>query len=347
MKAATDRADEADDAGPCECVVRERDRDYMAQHGGLAPPRTTLRPAVTRVHRPRLAIVTAPPPTTITLQPLATARRRQLHPPIEAIVATSAGNGGGDSVTLATPRPDGERTVNEYVETPFRPAAGVEAVSTPFSSSVSVIKSTSSARTSVGRVRDPHFEEVHLPMNKGPPWPGRGAVVSKQPGASATFKKECASGGAGGSGECYRGSIICPECSRCRCESCRQPRPLPSKWLCNNKCLFSAETSVDYASCLCFVKGLSYHCAGDPDGDGDTCVDDPCSCGPPDCLARWGYLGLLSVLLPCLWCYWPLRGCAHLCERCYARYSGQGCRCQPPASDLTPEKRLLASSPDF
>ncbi|KAH8370042.1 hypothetical protein KR093_001981 [Drosophila rubida] len=193
--------------------------------------------------------------------------------------------------------------------------------------------------------------------------------------------------------------IVCPRCGRCRCEQCQSPRPLPQTWVCNKTCLCSAESIIDYASCLCCAKALFYHCARDNDceldcdegnGDGTPCVDNPCSCGPYKRTQRWGWLGALSIVLPCLWCYWPMRGCAKLCEQCYARLAGRGCRC-PHSSvigggggvgsgvglgiglgisgagfehggggggcsaasrilrkgDLTPEKRLLDSSPDY
>lgn len=321
----------------------------MAHHGGLAhqtsasPPSLQQqqssfpppRPPMARVHRPRPAIMTPPPPTTVILQPLGTttpaspisttSRRRQ--PPTAA------------EVTLAAPRPDGERTVNEYVETPFRPAS--EQPDKNFGDLV---------REECPR-DPPHHQVLHLP-------------VTKQPGAAVTFKKDASGSSSGVSapsdagtsaGDCFRGSIICPECGRCRCESCRKPRPLPSRWLCNNACFCSAETSLDYASCLCCVKGFFYHCSKDYELDHDdgsaSCADDPCSCGPHRLLARWGCLAAVSLVLPCLWCYWPLKGCVGLCEKCYAGYSSQGCRCEPrrdpKLSDVTPEKRLLDSSPDF
>jgi len=58
-------------------------------------------------------------------------------------------------------------------------------------------------------------------------------------------------------------SIICPQCERCRCLACRTPRPLPSRWICSDKCLCSADACVDYVSCLCCVKALFYHCSCD------------------------------------------------------------------------------------
>ncbi|XP_053683456.1 protein sprouty [Sabethes cyaneus] len=128
-------------------------------------------------------------------------------------------------------------------------------------------------------------------------------------------------------------SITCPQCKKCRCEECQRPRQLPSRWLCDNTCLCSAETVIDYASCFCCVKALYYHCAKDHElereSDTISCADDPCSCLPHKRTTRWGWLGALSLALPCLWCYWPMRGCVALGAKCYAKHSRHGCRCQP------------------
>ncbi|CAO1363437.1 unnamed protein product [Diamesa serratosioi] len=183
-------------------------------------------------------------------------------------------------------------------------------------------------------------------------------------------------------------SITCPQCNRCRCEECQRPRKLPSRWICDDNCFCSAETIIDFASCLCCVKALYYHCSKDHEldceSDSISCADNPCSCVPYKRTSRWGCLSALSLLLPCLLCYWPMRGCVSLCAKCYAKHSRHGCRCnneqstnnnnnfnsrlniinltssngpespQPPTNhhhhrrsnnnDLTPEKRLLDSS---
>ena len=127
-------------------------------------------------------------------------------------------------------------------------------------------------------------------------------------------------------------SIICPQCERCRCLACRTPRPLPSSWMCHDKCLCSADACVDYVSCLCCVKALFYHCACDAEDDAcdasdAACADRPCSCSGPRPLARWACLASLSFLLPCLVCYWPLRGGVRCVEMCYQRCTSHGCRC--------------------
>lgn len=250
---------------------------HMAHHGGPT--------SLPRAHRPRAPIMSAPAPQTAPLAPL--------RPP--------------PPVSLVAPRPEAERSTNEYVETPFRAAPPSPPPQPP-------------------RVQRP----ARLALPPPPP------PVTKQPATTATFSKELP--------ECTaRPSIMCPECGRCRCDSCQQPRPLPSKWVCNNKCLCSADAIIDYFSCLCCVKGLFYHCS-DSDG-GESCADDPCGCGPEKRAARWGCLTALSCVLPCLLCYWPLQGCKRMVEACYARHSRQGCRCRPLLT--TPEKRLLDSGPDF
>lgn len=247
----------------------------MANHGGGPSPPTALLPPSSR------AVIHQRPVRTMNLSSPTTTPPTRPVPP----------------VTLTVPRPENERSANEYVETPFRPVA---------------------------------------PPPPAPPRPARLELppipVTKQPAASFTKDPppECAT----------RPSIMCPDCGRCRCESCQQPRPLPQKWVCNNSYLISADSVIDYTSCLCCVKGLFYHCS-ESDGD-QSCADAPCGCNPDKRVARWSCLTALSLVLPCLWLYWPLRGCKRVVEACYARHSRTGCRCRPPLP--TPEKRLLDSS---
>jgi len=84
-------------------------------------------------------------------------------------------------------------------------------------------------------------------------------------------------------------------------------------------CGHDSEEIVDYATCMCCVKGLFYHCTKDSDCEGSI-ADDPCSCSGPlkSCLPRWGCLAIFSLFLPCLWCYPPIAGCrkAATCLSC-------------------------------
>lgn len=117
----------------------------------------------------------------------------------------------------------------------------------------------------------------------------------------------------------------CEDCGKCKCQECTYPRTLPSCWICDKQCLCSAQEVVDYGTCVCLVKCLFYHCSND---DEDNCADNPCSCSQAHCCTRWSAIGLMSVFLPCLWCYLPAKGCLKLCQGCYDRAKRPGCRCE-------------------
>ena len=151
--------------------------------------------------------------------------------------------------------------------------------------------------------------------------------IREQPGSLK--KPGCVTGGVGSdsSSEPVEDSIVCPVCGRCRCDACRAPRPLPQRLLCDT-CLLSVDTCVDFTSCMCCVKAAAYHCAASDSGS--RAADRPCSCAPAGagCCLRWTALLLLTALVPCLACYWPLRAAARLAQVCYGR--GEGCSCPPP-----------------
>lgn len=76
---------------------------------------------------------------------------------------------------------------------------------------------------------------------------------------------------------------------------------------------------IEWVACACCARGMLYHCLSDADGN----YGHPCVCEPSDdsqC-AKWTALALLSVVVPCLWCYWPLT----VCHRC-----GMRCGCCGP-----------------
>ncbi|KAJ1530916.1 hypothetical protein ONE63_005755 [Megalurothrips usitatus] len=329
----------------------------MAHHGGrptpaatpLATPLTLPIPAgpvaapagpnngrssLPRVHRPvpvppRPSSAAPPtPPRPHPPPPAAPAARLSPSPPMAELVPVPAEVA---EVSLTTPRPDGERRANEYVETPVALAlrAGVGAGAAAVSSRCKTAAASPGTARHHHRTRDGgangHRQSVNLPVRQQP------TTFKKEPGLGlgpgAALAPTAASRGS---------SILCSECGRCRCASCREPRPLPSRWLCDDACFCSAETTVDYATCLCCVKGLFYHCGSAGDEGGVWCADDPCSCagggsaggaGSRRC-ARWSCLALASVALPCLLCYWPLRGLVRATELCYARYCDDGCRCE-------------------
>ncbi|KAF7206860.1 protein sprouty homolog 3 [Nothobranchius furzeri] len=125
--------------------------------------------------------------------------------------------------------------------------------------------------------------------------------------------------------ELGRHQFICERCGRCKCRECCSPRQLPSCWTCGQRCLCSAESAVEYGTCLCCVKGLFYHCSAQDDED--DCADRPCSCGPAHACARWTTMALLALCLPCLCCYLPARLCLALCQCANDRMNRPGCRC--------------------
>ncbi|KAF9407829.1 hypothetical protein HW555_012285 [Spodoptera exigua] len=66
------------------------------------------------------------------------------------------------------------------------------------------------------------------------------------------------------------------------------------------------RSCIDCVSCIKCAQCMLYHCMADAEGD---FALHPCACAPPDeaCAKRWMGVSLLSVLVPCLWCYPPLR----------------------------------------
>ncbi|TNN36659.1 Protein sprouty 3 [Liparis tanakae] len=135
--------------------------------------------------------------------------------------------------------------------------------------------------------------------------------------------------------------FICERCGRCKCQECCAPRRLPSCWACGQRCLCSAESAVEYGTCLCCVKGLFYHCSAQDDED--NCADRPCSCGPAHACARWGTMGLLALCLPCLCCYPLARLCLALCQCAHDRNARPGCRC---SNTNTVCRKISASNPN-
>ncbi|XP_055798468.1 protein sprouty homolog 3-like [Salvelinus fontinalis] len=135
--------------------------------------------------------------------------------------------------------------------------------------------------------------------------------------------------------------FICERCGRCKCQECCAPRSLPSYWVCRQRCLCSAQSAVEYGTCLCCVKGLFYHCSAQDDED--NCADRPCACTPAHACARWGTIGLLALCLPCLCCYPPARLCLALCQRAHDRATRPGCRC---SNTNTVCRKISTSNPN-
>ncbi|KAI4493929.1 hypothetical protein M0804_002105 [Polistes exclamans] len=74
-------------------------------------------------------------------------------------------------------------------------------------------------------------------------------------------------------------------------------------------------------SCLSCAQCMLYHCMSDAEGE---FAQNPCSCNTEEgCGRRWIGLALLSLIVPCLWIYPPLRAvhwCGISCGMCGGRH---------------------------
>lgn len=217
-------------------------------------------------------------------------------------VMSGPGRGGESppsSITLTAPRPGAHRAQNLYVDAPLKAV-------------------TNQPTTRRG-----------LPQ-KQPRLSSRGPVKTPSVIPGGTLKKPAPSPETSSVSSDSSDSIICRECGRCKCEACRQPRPLPQRWVCGETWLCSAQNCVDTLSCMCCVRALFYHCGKDPEEVG---IDKPCSCSADHVNLRWGALSLLSVVMPCLLCYLPLKGCVRATEALYQKATANGCRCEPATNN--------------
>uniref|UniRef100_A0A336M0S8 CSON015104 protein n=1 Tax=Culicoides sonorensis TaxID=179676 RepID=A0A336M0S8_CULSO len=84
------------------------------------------------------------------------------------------------------------------------------------------------------------------------------------------------------------------------------------------------KNGIETISGMQCAKCMVYHCMGDPEGESS---DNPCSCtGESGCTKRWIGLTLLSLIVPCLWCYPPLKACHWIgvtCGICGGRHKPQ------------------------
>ncbi|XP_044749349.1 sprouty-related, EVH1 domain-containing protein 2 [Coccinella septempunctata] len=84
------------------------------------------------------------------------------------------------------------------------------------------------------------------------------------------------------------------------------------------------KSTINKLTCMGCVHCVCYHCAADAEGE---FAPQPCACdcvNDESCVRRWICLTFLSIFLPCLWCYPPLKMC-HWCGMklgvCGARHS--------------------------
>lgn len=98
--------------------------------------------------------------------------------------------------------------------------------------------------------------------------------------------------------------------TRLRCRYCQEF--YTEEWNKRGACDYAPDcfrTVIDRIPGMPCARGLVYHCMSDAEGD---TVAHPCDCGAAvdgGCTKRWFGLALLSLLMPCLWCYPPLKAC--------------------------------------
>lgn len=99
--------------------------------------------------------------------------------------------------------------------------------------------------------------------------------------------------------------------TRLRCRYCQEF--YTEEWNKKGACDYAPDcfrTMIERLPGMQCARGLVYHCMSDAEGD---TVAHPCACVGTgvdgNCTKRWFGLALLSLLMPCLWCYPPLKAC--------------------------------------
>ena len=84
------------------------------------------------------------------------------------------------------------------------------------------------------------------------------------------------------------------------------------------------DTYIDIVTCVCCVGVVVYHCMSDSEDEFNE-IRHPCTCNSTDSsnCKKWTLFSILSIFLPCLWFYWPLKAChkiAIVCGCCGGRH---------------------------
>uniref|UniRef100_A0A673MIQ3 Sprouty related EVH1 domain containing 3 n=1 Tax=Sinocyclocheilus rhinocerous TaxID=307959 RepID=A0A673MIQ3_9TELE len=119
---------------------------------------------------------------------------------------------------------------------------------------------------------------------------------------------------------CKRGSVKGSSSCSSRCVYCRSVFSASENG--RGRCRDAPDPALHCLrqwTCVWCAESLLYHCMSDSEGE----FWEPCSCedsmgGRPHvlCCARWMALLVLSLFVPCMCCYLPLRVCLRCGERC-------------------------------
>jgi len=264
--------------------------------------------------------------------------RRPALPVNMLVVSTASSSVHTPPVSAAPPKPCSGVRGNVYVDSP------------------TVNRAQHPAATSPDRPATTDCRGGPASLHPPPPFVKFSPVgqTNGEAGGTAASEKAVVTGQprAAGDRTVCRGGVMCQRCGRCRCANCTAPRELPRRWIGDWEC--SVQRCVSFASCLCCVEALFYHCLDGADADdggaGPGAADDPCACCErPRCCLRWTLMtALATTVLPCLCCYCPLQCAADGLTACYNACAGpRGCRCRGAARETSSgssTRGLLAES---
>uniref|UniRef100_A0A182QMB6 WH1 domain-containing protein n=1 Tax=Anopheles farauti TaxID=69004 RepID=A0A182QMB6_9DIPT len=113
--------------------------------------------------------------------------------------------------------------------------------------------------------------------------------------------------------------------TRLRCRYCQEF--YNDEWNHKGSCDYAPDcfrTAIENVSGMPCARCMLYHCMKDSEGE---TAAHPCLCtGESGCTKRWIGLALLSLVVPCLWCYPPLRACHWIgvsCRLCGGKHKPQ------------------------
>ena len=74
------------------------------------------------------------------------------------------------------------------------------------------------------------------------------------------------------------------------------------------------EMYIAFVTCVCCLHAIAYHCFSDSENE----YDNPCSCDTSDELncKKWTTFSILTICLPCMLFYWPLKACQKIFKTC-------------------------------
>ncbi|XP_059607904.1 sprouty-related, EVH1 domain-containing protein 1 [Phlebotomus argentipes] len=137
-----------------------------------------------------------------------------------------------------------------------------------------------------------------------------GAVISARRDSTCSLKKRTALDAPASALK-----DVLPVKTRLRCRYCQEF--YTEEWNRKGACEYAPDcfrVGLDNVSGIVCARGMLYHCMSDSEGDMPA---HPCECvADSGCTKRWLGLALLSLLVPCLWCYPPLRACHWLGMSC-------------------------------